>query len=112
MPLFFGLHRPVEALVDIVALTGTTAYLTYVWGQVDVVAGWALAPYVAWLTFATYLTVSTSFLSEYSKEGSLMLKQAGAGHLNNWNFADKERSMSKKRRDSSKYVNEATDKNE
>ena len=41
-----------------------------------------------------------------------MLKQAGTGHLNNWNFAGKERSMSKKRPDSSKYVNEATDKNE
>ena len=60
MPLFFGLHRPIEALVDIVTLTGTTAYLTYIWGQVDVVAGWALVPYVAWLSFATYLTVSTS----------------------------------------------------
>ena len=64
MPLFFGLHRPIEALVDIVALTGTTAYLTYIWGQVDVVAGWALVPYVAWLSFATYLTVSTSAPSE------------------------------------------------
>merc|ERR1711964_794839 len=44
MPLFFVAKRPVEALVDIVALTGTVGYLTYVWGQVDAVAGWALAP--------------------------------------------------------------------
>merc|ERR1712093_941646 len=67
MPLFFVAKRPVEALVDIVALTGTVGYLTYVWGQVDAVAGWALAPYLGWLGFATYLT-------------------AGVGHLNNWNL--------------------------
>ena len=58
MPLFFGLKRPIEATVDIVALTGVTGYLTYIWGQVDVVAGWALVPYIGWLSFATYLTVS------------------------------------------------------
>ncbi|KAH9214527.1 TspO/MBR family-domain-containing protein [Leptodontidium sp. 2 PMI_412] len=71
MPLFFVAKRPIEALVDIVALTGTVGYLTYVWGQVDAVAGWALAPYLGWLGFATYLTV-------------------GVGHLNDWNLADKE----------------------
>jgi len=71
MPLFFGLKRPIEATVDIVALAGTTGYLTYIWGQVDPVAGWCLAPYCAWLGFATYLS-------------------AGVGYLNNWNIADKE----------------------
>ncbi|CAL3966745.1 unnamed protein product, partial [Diplocarpon coronariae] len=63
--------RPIEATVDIVALTGVTGYLTYIWGQVDPVAGWALAPYLAWLGFATYLS-------------------AGVGYLNDWNLADKE----------------------
>ena len=58
MPLFFGLKRPVEAMVDIVLLTGVTGYMTYIWGQVDVVAGWALVPYLAWLGFASYLNVS------------------------------------------------------
>lgn len=58
MPLFFRFKRPIEASVDIVALTGVTAYLTYIWSQVDEVAGWALAPYVAWLGFASYLCVS------------------------------------------------------
>jgi len=57
MPLFFGLNRPIEAAVDIVALTGTTAYLTYVWSGVDEVSAWCLAPYLGWLGFATYLTV-------------------------------------------------------
>ena len=58
MPLFFGLKRPIEASVDIVGLTGVTGYLLYVWGQVDSVAGWCLAPYLGWLGFATYLSVS------------------------------------------------------
>jgi benzodiazapine receptor len=33
MPLFFVAKRPIEATVDIVALTATTGYLTYIWGQ-------------------------------------------------------------------------------
>jgi benzodiazapine receptor len=71
MPLFFVAKRPIEATVDIVALAGVTGYLTYIWSQVDPVAGWALAPYMGWLGFATYLTV-------------------GVGYLNNWDIASKE----------------------
>lgn len=40
MPLFFGLKRPIEATADIVALTGTVGYLTYIWSQVDTIAAW------------------------------------------------------------------------
>jgi benzodiazapine receptor len=58
MPLFFGFSRPIEATADIVTLTGITGYLTYVWSKVDPVCGWLLAPYLAWLSFATYLSVS------------------------------------------------------
>ncbi len=71
MPLFFVAKRPVAALVDIVALLGANAYLTYLWGSVDAVGGWCLVPYVAWLGFATYVC-------------------AGVGYLNDWNLADKE----------------------
>ncbi|RDW88174.1 hypothetical protein BP6252_00206 [Coleophoma cylindrospora] len=71
MPLFFVAKRPIEATVDILALSGVVGYLAYVWGQVDPVAGWALAPYLGWLGFATYLTI-------------------GVGHLNGWNLQDKE----------------------
>ncbi|MCJ1370289.1 hypothetical protein MMC20_001501 [Loxospora ochrophaea] len=89
MPLFFGLKRPIEATVDITLLTGVTGYLTYLWAQVDPIAGWALAPYLGWLTFATYLS-------------------AGTGYLNNWNIADKEREASPSSKSSkTKYVDEA-----
>lgn len=69
--MFFYFKRPIEATVDIVALTGTVGYLTYLWGQVDPVAGWALVPYLGWLGFASYLSF-------------------GVGYLNNWKIADKE----------------------
>ena len=58
MPLFFVLKRPIEATVDIGLLTATTGYLTYVWSQVDELAAWSIAPYLGWLGFATYLSVS------------------------------------------------------
>ncbi|TAQ89553.1 hypothetical protein B7494_g2113 [Chlorociboria aeruginascens] len=70
MPLFYVAKRPIEATVDIAALAGVTGYLTYVWGQVDSLAGWALVPYLGWLGFATYLS-------------------AGTGYLNGWDFSDK-----------------------
>ncbi|KAK5127143.1 hypothetical protein LTR85_008503 [Meristemomyces frigidus] len=86
MPLFFRLKRPIAATVDIVALTGLTGYLTYVWGQVDEVAGYCLVPYLAWLGFATYLTV-------------------GVGYLNDWDLSSKEVPKDAKRSDT-KYVDE------
>lgn len=86
MPLFFRAKRPIEATANIVALTGAVGYLTYTWAKVDDVAAWCLAPYLGWLGFATYLS-------------------AGAGYLNNWDFANKERSQSTKTTDT-KYVDE------
>lgn len=86
MPLFFNLKRPIAATVDIVALTATTGYLAYIWGQVDEVAGWTLVPYLGWLGFATYLS-------------------AGCGYLNNWSFEGTERLKSTKPHDT-KFVDE------
>lgn len=66
MPLFFGLGRPVEALVDIVALTATVGYLASVWSKIDQTAAYCLAPYLVWLGFATYLTAGTGYLNGWS----------------------------------------------
>lgn len=71
MPLFFVAKRPIEATVDLVTLTGIVGYLTYIWGSIDPVAGWVMAPYLGWLGFATYLS-------------------AGVGYLNNWDTKDRE----------------------
>ncbi|KAM4059696.1 tspO/MBR family protein [Hirsutella rhossiliensis] len=77
MPLFFVAKRPVEATVDIVTLLGLNGYLAYLWGSVDRVAGLCHLPYLGWLSFATYLC-------------------AGVGHLNGWDFSDKEVRMTGK----------------
>lgn len=71
MPLFFGLKRPIEATVDIVALLGLNVYLTTLWWPIDRVAAYCMVPYLGWLSFATYLC-------------------SGAGYLNEWSFKDKD----------------------
>jgi translocator protein len=86
MPLFFYMKRPVEATADIVALTGTVGYLTYIWSKVDAVASYCLMPYLGWLSFATYLTI-------------------GVSHLNGWNLKDKEKPVQQKEGET-KFVNE------
>lgn len=63
-PIFFGLLRPVPATVDIIALLGTTSYLTYVWSGIDEVATYLMLPYLGWLTFATYLSVCIALIIE------------------------------------------------
>jgi translocator protein len=65
--LFFTLGRSVESLVNIATLTGMVGYLAYIWMGVDEVAAYCLVPYIAWVSFATYLC-------------------AGLGYLNDWDF--------------------------
>ena len=86
MPLFFIKGWPIPATVDIVALTATVGYLTYLWGKVDDTASYCLMPYLGWLGFATYLCI-------------------GASHLNGWNFKDKIKRMETKPEET-KYVDE------
>lgn len=54
-PLFFGARRPVAALADIVALDAAAGACAATALRVDRPAALALAPYLAWLGFATYL---------------------------------------------------------
>ncbi|KAI9677928.1 MAG: hypothetical protein M1829_002425 [Trizodia sp. TS-e1964] len=65
-PLFFYFRRPIESAIDIIALTGTTTYLALTWGKVDAIAGWALVPYLAWLSFASYLAVGVGYLNHWN----------------------------------------------
>ncbi len=53
--LFFGLHRPDLALVDIVLLWGAILAVVILFGRVDKVAGALQLPYLAWVTFAMAL---------------------------------------------------------
>lgn len=73
-PLFFGLHRPIEASVDIISLLGVNAYLTYLYSLVDPVAAWLQVPYLGWLGFATYLCTSIGYLNNWDLSGKEVKK--------------------------------------
>ncbi|KAF3909060.1 hypothetical protein ABW21_db0202274 [Orbilia brochopaga] len=68
-PLFFGLERPAVALVDIIALGGCiSALTTNYFAAGDSVAGWCMVPYLAWVSFATYLNVGVGVLNGWEMQ--------------------------------------------
>jgi tryptophan-rich sensory protein len=61
--LFFNLHNPFLALVEI-ALLWLIVYETYfVFRKIDKVAGWFFIPYILWVTFAAVLNGSIWWLN-------------------------------------------------
>ncbi len=88
MPLFFSMERLVLGTLDLYVVTGLTAYLIYIWGQVDSTVGWLLAPYLVWLSFASYLATAI-------------------GVLNNWAFPKRAKSSTSKPQ-TAKSVNDKT----
>ncbi|MCA9512584.1 MAG: TspO/MBR family protein [Myxococcota bacterium] len=61
--LFFGLHAKGVALVDIVALLAAVVAAAVALHRVRALAGWLLAPYAAWVAFATYLNAGLWYLN-------------------------------------------------
>lgn len=53
--IFFGLHRPGLALVEIVALGLTILATVLLFWRIQPLAGALLLPYLAWVSFATVL---------------------------------------------------------
>jgi translocator protein len=56
--LFFRLRRPDWALIEVVALWLSIVLLIAVAGRNSKTAGWLLAPYLAWVTFAGVLNLA------------------------------------------------------
>ncbi len=54
-PLFFGLHRPAFAFVDILLLWGAILGTLVTFLRVRRLAGFLLVPYLAWVSFAAFL---------------------------------------------------------
>ncbi|MCX7626115.1 MAG: tryptophan-rich sensory protein [Candidatus Sumerlaeaceae bacterium] len=54
-PLFFGLHRPDWAFIDIVALWLAIVATTIAFWRVSATAGLLFLPYLGWVSFATVL---------------------------------------------------------
>lgn len=62
-PVLFGLHRPVAAL-GLVVLLGMLVLLTLLdFRRVDRLAGQMMAPYLAWVCYATWLTAGIAWLN-------------------------------------------------
>ena len=62
--LFFGLHNPLLALVEIILLW-LMIYETYnLFKKIDKVTGFLLLPYLAWVSFATILNASIWWLNK------------------------------------------------
>jgi tryptophan-rich sensory protein len=53
--LFFGLHSPGAALVDVLLLLVAIAATTAVFWRRSIIAGILFVPYLAWVSFATML---------------------------------------------------------
>jgi translocator protein len=53
--LFFGLHNPAAALMDIISLWFAIIATMLAFSQVSKKATWLLVPYLVWVSFATYL---------------------------------------------------------
>lgn len=53
--IFFGMHRPAGALVELVALWLTIAVTTWAFFRRSSIAGWLMVPYLAWVSFAGVL---------------------------------------------------------
>lgn len=61
--IFFGLHRPGTALVEIALLLALVVATTAAFFRVRALAGALLVPYAAWVAFATYLNAGLWLLN-------------------------------------------------
>lgn len=62
-PLFFGAHRPGLALIDIAAMWLCITWTIVLAKPVNKTAGWLLVPYLAWVSYATYLNAGFWWLN-------------------------------------------------
>lgn len=60
---FFGLESPALGIAVILPLLGAIAWNMYEFYKVKHVACYLLVPYLAWVSFATYLTIGIAFLN-------------------------------------------------
>lgn len=62
-PLFFGLRSPLLALIDIIVLWICIVVTIRMFAPISKVAGYLLVPYLAWVTFATFLNAGIWLLN-------------------------------------------------
>lgn len=68
MPTFFSFRKPVLALADISLLWLDVAFTTKRFYDLDTRAGYLMLPYLAWLSYATYINAGVVYLNEKDKK--------------------------------------------
>lgn len=63
--LFFGMHRPDFALIEIVVLWLMILLTVFAFLKVDKLAGILMLPYLAWVSFASYLNYAFVQLNNF-----------------------------------------------
>jgi translocator protein len=61
--LFFKLHSPAYALVDIILMMITILITIFSFSKISRIASWLLVPYISWVSFATLLNYSIWLLN-------------------------------------------------
>ncbi len=61
--IFFGMHNPGAAFVEIIVLWLAILYTIITFAKVSRSAAWLLVPYILWVTFAGYLNYSIWILN-------------------------------------------------
>ena len=61
--VFFGLHSLWLGVAIIIALIASILMTIYEFYQIKKMSGWLLVPYLAWVCFATYLTIGIALLN-------------------------------------------------
>jgi translocator protein len=61
--LFFGMKSPILALIDIIAMWVAILATLLAFRKFSTFASWLLAPYLAWVSFATILNASIVWLN-------------------------------------------------
>ncbi len=62
-PVFFGAHQIAAALLVITAMWVGLAFTIRLAGKSDKISAWLLAPYLAWVSYATYLNAGFLWLN-------------------------------------------------
>jgi len=61
--IFFGLHNPAGAFVDILLLWLAIFGTIFIFSKISKVAAWLLMPYIIWVSFAAYLNYASWILN-------------------------------------------------
>lgn len=62
-PLFFGFHALWAAFIEILLMLTAMIVTTLLFSEVDTASAWLMAPYIAWVSFASLLNYSYAKLN-------------------------------------------------